>query len=137
MKTEITIKKEVDIRIMNVKASVRYWEDGELNGTEDIEGKMPCREGDLWCPQIMIDTGQIVNWEQENEASIHYKVCDGFSCELLDQRGDVLIKKNDIYVPDIMCPKDSGYGDYIIMDIDKEGFIKNWKPEFSFIEEED
>jgi hypothetical protein len=27
-----------------------------------------------------------------------------------------------------MCPKENGYGDYVIMDIDKDGKILNWKP---------
>jgi len=36
-----------------------------------------------------------------------------------------------------MCPKDSGYGDYIIMDIDKNGFIQNWSADFTEFQEED
>ena len=28
-----------------------------------------------------------------------------------------------------MCPADEGYGDYIIMNIDENGFIKGWSKE--------
>ena len=37
----------------------------------------------------------------------------------------------DGYVPDIMCPKGEGYGDYIKMDIDESGFIQNWDNDLS------
>ncbi|MBF1490742.1 MAG: hypothetical protein HXN77_09620, partial [Prevotella pallens] len=32
----------------------------------------------------------------------------------------------DSYVPEVLCPKGEGYGDYIIMTVDKDGFIKDW-----------
>lgn len=37
-----------------------------------------------------------------------------------------------------MYPQEDGYGDYIIMDINKEGFIKNWDSRRveSFVKEE-
>lgn len=40
-----------------------------------------------------------------------------------------VIKSYDGYVPEVMCPKDNGYGDYIIMDIDENGFIQGWNKE--------
>lgn len=38
-----------------------------------------------------------------------------------------------------MCPADEGYGDYIIMNIDENGFIQGWKKELikRLIQEED
>ncbi|MDR2342894.1 MAG: hypothetical protein LBD84_07645 [Campylobacteraceae bacterium] len=33
------------------------------------------------------------------------------------------------YVPEILFPECNGYGDYLIMKIDKDGFINKWKPE--------
>lgn len=38
----------------------------------------------------------------------------------------MMVIDGDGYVPDFLCPKSEGYGDYIIMDIDSNGFIKNW-----------
>lgn len=61
-------------------------------------------------------------------ADVHYKVCDDFQCDILDKDMDV-IESYDGYVPKVMCPKDNGYGDYIIMDIDENGFIQGWNKE--------
>ena len=112
-----------------VKASVRYWEDSKINGVEDTENgdNMPCKQGDLWCPEINIETGIIENWEIGKTASIHFKVCDGCSYKLLDTIGNVLAFQDDGYVPDTLCPAEHGYGDYIIMNIDENGQIDKWK----------
>ena len=45
--------------------------------------------------------------------------------EVLDEQGNVVSEYSD-YVPKCMCPKENGYGDYIIMDIDKDGYINGW-----------
>ena len=78
-----------------------------------------------WCPIINIDDGRIDNWEIGKTADIHYKVCDDFMCDVLDKDGNVVCEYDD-YVPEIMCPKDEGYGDYIIMHIDANGHIDGW-----------
>lgn len=44
------------------------------------------------------------------------------------------VKEVDGYVIDMMCPKENGYGDYIIMDIDENGIIQDWKPSFDEFE---
>lgn len=38
-----------------------------------------------------------------------------------------------------MCPKENGYGDYIIMNIDENGFIQGWEKKLikRLIQEED
>lgn len=43
-----------------------------------------------------------------------------------DENGLVVLSLEDGYVPDTLCPKESGYGDYIIMDIDENGMISDW-----------
>lgn len=123
-----------DDRLMvKVVAHVRYWEDSEINGVDDDNNnpKMPCVTGiydrsgrRFWCPFIDVETGRIINWEKGVEASIHYKVCD--ECGLTIMKGDTVLYEDEDYVPEFLCPKEEGYGDYIIMDIDGEGFIKNW-----------
>lgn len=128
MKANIKIEKEVDIKILSVEAGVRYWEDATVNGEEDVNGDLiPCREGDLWCPIIDIDNGIILNWEQGTIANIHYKVCDCGSYYLKDEDNNVVMSIEEDYVPSIMCPEKGGYGDYIIMNVDKNGKIQNWK----------
>lgn len=149
---KITINKptEFDAIYLKVDAGVRYWDDAKVNGVydtncEDLENPaaaptIPCAEyvgaqhrvlhGEnwRWRPLIDIETGKIVNWKKGTSANVHYKVCDDFACEILDGNKEV-IASYDGYVPKIMCPADEGYGDYIIMNIDENGFIQGWKKE--------
>jgi len=126
MQYNIPIEMTVNIKYIVVKAYVRYWEDTEVNGVEDTDGTLiPFREGDCWCPIIDIDEGKIINWPSSKEAKIHYKVCDACYCELLTDQ-NVVVSKYDGYVPNILCPEDGGYGDYIIMNVNGDGIINKW-----------
>lgn len=148
MKVEIEVlnyeKEQFDVCKIKVSAGVRYWQDSKIDGVRDNdcekEGNhplMPCAEyiGEQnsflrannwrWCPIINIDDGRIDNWEVGKTADIHYKVCDDFVCYILGERGNV-IHEYDNYVPRIMCPAENGYGDYIIMHIDANGYIEGW-----------
>jgi Pyruvate/2-oxoacid:ferredoxin oxidoreductase delta subunit len=128
MKINLQVTKEVEVKTLKVKAEVRHWEDSVVNELEDSENgdNVPCKVGELWCPEIDIDSGIITNWEAGKTAVIHYKVCDGCGWELLDDKGEVVLSEDDGYVPDTLCPKESGYGDYIIMDIASHGKIQDW-----------
>lgn len=127
MKTTIMIEKEVNIKTLLVDAQVRYWEDASVNGKEDLEGKLiPCREGENWKPKIDFDSGKILNWEKGKKADIHYKVCDAGIYILLDENDNEVLRREG-YVINMMCPNGGGYGDYIIMKIDSEGQIQNWR----------
>lgn len=56
---------------------------------------------------------------------INMKACDSFSCELLDQDGDIIAEQEGDYVPKFM--PGNHYGDYLILDIDvNNGQILNW-----------
>lgn len=124
---EITKKVEVDAKFLFVDAGVRYWEDSLIDGVEDTDGSLtPCRVSNRWMPQIDIESGLILNWEIGKSAEIHFKVCDDGTYRLLDARHIEIISIEDDYVPNCMCPGDQGYGDYIIMDIDANGYIQNW-----------
>ena len=127
MRVTLNIKKDFNLKDLEVFANVRYWEDTDVNGIKDENGKLiPCRNDDLWEPIIDINSGQILNWKQGKTANVHYKVCDEFIYSITDINGDTVIEEDEIYVPTIMCPKSNGYGDYIIMDIDENGYIKDW-----------
>lgn len=138
MKAIIKVEKEVVIKTLQVEADVRYWEDATVNGVEDSDGTLiPCRKDKSWCPIIDIDSGKILNWKQGAEADIHYKVCDAGSYFLKDENGETLLSIENDYVPSILCPDDSGYGDYIIMKVQKDGQISNWNPTLDgFIDED-
>jgi len=139
MKILITEPKEYDVKTLVVEAGVRYWEDATIDGVEDENGDLiPCRKGDLWNPIIDIDKGIIKNWEAGKTAEIHYKVCDAGTYRLLDVKDTVIVSIENNYVPQVLCPGDNGYGDYIIMDIDANGLINNWNPSFNeFFNRED
>lgn len=125
MKAKFTVTKEFDVEYLFVEAGVRYWEDATIDGIQDEDGNIPCRDGDCWKPLININTGKIINWTQGVRANIHYKVCDNGTYKLLDVNME-LIKKIRDYVPKMLSPKEEGWGDYIIMDIDTDGQIQDW-----------
>jgi len=128
MKIKIKVGKDVDVKYLLVSANVRHWEDSEIDGKPDTkEGdNIPCKNGDLWKPIIDIDSGKIINWEAGKTASIHYKVCDAGTYELAEEDMNVVAGIYNDYVPKIMCPKEDGYGDYIIIDVDSDGIIDRW-----------
>ncbi len=111
---------------INVYARVRYFEDGKVNGeVDDNENpKMPCVSFDCWEPRINIATGQILNWEKGVTAKTYYKVCD--ECRISIVAEENILYDEEDNVPDFLCPDEEGYGDYIIMSIDADGYIKNW-----------
>lgn len=134
----LTIMKSVHVAVKYLKAEcgVRYWEDGTVNDTEDTDGSLiPCRERDAWCPIIDLNTGAIADWPEGTTADIHYKVCDDGRYSLLNEDRNV-VKEIDGYVPSMMSPGGSGYGDYVIMKIDGSGVIQDWNVDLSYFDEE-
>ena len=113
-----------------VSANPRYWEDATINGLSDDDGTMvPLRRGDNWEPVIELSTGKVLGWPEGVTASIHYKVCDQGAYWLGSANRVPVYKYQSNYVPDeFLCVGDTGYGDYIILDIDRTGLIKGWKP---------
>lgn len=138
--------KSVPVKYLKAECCVRYWEDAEVNGEQDVDGsRIPCRSassntrlgGGTWCPLIDLDMGIIVDWPKGTVASVHYKVCDDGLYMLLGEDCQTIIKKIDGYVPSIMCPEGEGYGDYVIMEIDGDGRIAKWEVDLSEFEDDD
>ena len=156
MIVNIESKGEIDVRYLQVDAGVRYYEDTVVNGEDDIDlmktrGKgsprVPCAvrikdkphsgiysDHYRWRPLIDVNNGQIVNWERGTTAEVLYKVCDNGHYSLLDQDKNEVISV-DSYVPELLCPEDDGFGDYINFDVDADGFIKGWKFNQSLVDE--
>ena len=131
MEMQIQTTKTINVTQLHVFVKPRYWEDGHVNGMEDTNGDLiPCRNGDQWCPIINIDTGTIENWTQGTTAELHYKVCDDGNYYIRNADNDNVLVKENGYVPNCLCPKENGYGDYIIMDVEANGQIRNWKKDF-------
>jgi len=124
---KIVTEKEVEIKYLKIKAGVRYWEDATVNGVDDEDGSLiPFKNGKMWEPTIDIDQGVVIHWPIGTTARIHYKVCDDGSYYLLTESGSIVLSIEEYYVPEIACPEERGYGDYIIMNVDESGKISNW-----------
>ena len=135
-KIQIKEIKTVVVVFLQVSAGVRYWEDASVNGVDDSDGALiPFRNGDRWEPSIDLDAGLIANWPKGTTADIHYKVCDDGKYSLLSHDGKI-VKQIEGYVPDIMCPKEQGYGDYIIMKVNEEGKIEGFTVDLGDFEDE-
>lgn len=123
----------MDIKTIRVESHVRYWEDTDVNGEEDNKDNptIPGANGEMWEIEIDTNTGKIKNWPKGTTADVHYKTCDENKIIFKDEFGDVL-GEYECYVPDFLCINDSGYGDYIIMEIEEDGKITD----FSFDDED-
>jgi hypothetical protein len=126
-----------EVKYLKAECGVRYWEDGEVDGTEDTDGELiPLRVKDAWCPIIDLETGVIQDWPTGTTASVHYKVCDDGRYQLLDAEKNV-VRDIEGYVPKIMSPGGRGYGDYVIMTIGADGKIENWSVDLDGFGEDD
>jgi hypothetical protein len=131
---KVTIKTEHEVKYLKAFIGARYWEDTEVDGVFDTEDgdNIPCKseDGEYWCPIIELETGVITNWEKGKTASVHYKSCDDNSFYLVDGN-DKTVAMRKGYVINMMCTAEDGYGDYVIMDIDADGKIENWKADLT------
>lgn len=122
-----------DVRVVKLDAGVRYWEDTDVNGEEDdcddpkIPGVTEVDGEKHWVIEIDTKTGKIKNWPKGVTADVHYKTCDENVITFYNEYGDMLGEEYECYVPDFLCINDSGYGDYIIMEIDGEGKIMDFE----------
>lgn len=117
-----------NIKYLGVRAGVRYWEDGEVNGEEDDTDnpRIPfVMESGDWCITVDTETGFIKDWPHGVSARVHYKTCDDNTFYFINHNGTV-IGEYDGYVPSCLAIDDSGYGDYIIFHIAANGKIEDW-----------
>jgi len=110
-------------KFLRAKIGARYWEDSLLNGVSDEDKKMPFIVDEEWIIDIDLSSGRVIGWPIGSTANIHYKSVDQNSFYLLDKNKNITHKYEKKGVPDVMCPIENGGGDYVILDIDKNGFI--------------
>jgi len=134
IKVKVSVEKEVSVRYLKAEIGARHWEDAKVNGVEDSEGLIPCRECNYWSPVIDLANGQIVNWDIGKTANVHYKSCDDNKLTFLDDEKRIVFIAENNYVPNILCPEGEGWGDYVIMNIDENGFIDGFSCELNDIE---
>ena len=119
MKASVMVKKEVEIKTVLIDIHVRY-----VGGDDgDIPEDFPLLNGSQWRAIVDIDSGTIDEWPQGEARQMHVKVCDEGKYTLFDDSGEE-VATIDGYVPHGVVPGD--YGDYVILDIDENGVIKNW-----------
>lgn len=80
---------------------------------------------------IDIDNGNILGWEKGSTLSVCDKVRDGGEYWLMDENYTEIVSTNNPYVPNMLDTQGDGFGDYMQFSVDKEGYIKNWRVEFS------
>lgn len=138
MKVTLKIEKEFDVSFLAVTAGIRYAEDVDVDGEPCEElSEIPLHDGEHWQVMINVDTGVIENWPQGKTVGIHAKVCDDGTYSILDANRQE-IKTIDGYVLDCLAIGENGYGDYIIMEIEENGQIKDWVPKFpEFVSDND
>lgn len=135
-----------NIKYLKLRAGVRYWEDSELNGEDDVDlmsdtalkpkmpfavltGKETCiaPKGEYnWIITIELSNGKIEDWPVGNTANILYKTCDDNTFTFLDENKEVVCEY-DGYVPSFLCIGDEGFGDYISFKISDDGHIEKFK----------
>lgn len=134
---ELTQIVSKEVKYLQAECGVRYWEDAQVNGTEDTDGELiPLRVKDAWCPTIDLETGVVQDWPAGTTADVHFKVCDAGIYKLLDAEKNV-VREIDGYVPKMMSPGGYGYGDYVIMTIGPDGKIENWAVDLESFQEDE
>lgn len=112
----------------------RFFDGGCIDGINDshVSPRMPCVKAvsndtaDLaWCPIIDLNEGKILNWKKGISAFVHYKTVDCNFIIFKDEFENV-IKKYEGYVPQFLNTVDNN-ADYVVMDIDSNGYIKNYR----------
>ena len=129
----VNVTQEVPVKYLHAEMGVRYWEDAKVNGEEDSEDapRIPLKRGDTWEITVDLETGVIANWPEGVTADTHYKVCDDGIYRVLKEDGTVAVER-DGYVPAMLSPGGNGYGDYVIMKIDGNGKIENWRADLEY-----
>lgn len=117
MKAIVMQPTEIDIRSVVLNLPVRY-------DDEDMPYDFPHRDGDVWCVEVLVDSGQILDWPDDVEHDLYMKVTDSGSYELRDAGGNGLAGIHQDYVPHGLVPGE--WGDYVHLKIGGGGVITNW-----------
>lgn len=130
MKFIVTKPTEIDVQKVRIDISPRHIGNGDDYDLQ-LDTPMLNETKDSWQADVMIGSGQILDWPDGIELDLYCKVCDAGSYHLLDNEDNVIASIEDNYVPHGVVPGD--YGDYVDLKIGSDGVIKNWpqKPDVS------
>lgn len=149
------IKTEQDVRYLKATMGVRYWEDCEYsedNGktwysdfddtdeeSERIKTITPCvvrkdigyRESDYLELIIDLEEGKVLNWKSGFCLNTHYKICDDGEYVFFDKDMNEVVnitkEYEQYYVPEFLSIEDTGYGDYVYLNINGAGYIEHFE----------
>lgn len=129
-KIKIPKMTEQEVTTLRIDVGPLYWDDAEVNGVKDSENgdMIPFKDGDKWKLDIDLSSGKIKDWPFGTSAKVYYNFCetgeDGYYA-LLDKDGNTLFTlsvEEFYFVPSMLGPYIS-----FNLDIDEEGFIKDWQ----------
>lgn len=125
MKTVLKVEKIFDLKKLDIEARVINFDGTIINGVVCVDcNQIPCIFEDFWNPSISIDDGIIPNWTKGVEAKINLFLGKKCSWWILDSHLEVILERYDDYVPNCLSDGDNNY---LVMNIDKDGKIENWK----------
>lgn len=76
---------------------------------------------------IDVDTKKVLGWDETaGDVSIFAKVCDEGVYKYYDKDANIVLKIDNVYVPDFLQVNENGYGDYLNLTISKNGVIENF-----------
>lgn len=146
---KIKVKKIVEVDITSMKAYlIQDWWDGaeiafnnsdnyvevEEDGsnlpmlvpvTDEITTNKYLQKYKAFILDIDLSNGKVKNWQQGISMKIYWKIVDQGIYEYYDENNQLFFSYEG-YVPDELAIEDDGYGDYVILNINKDGFIENW-----------
>ncbi len=89
-----------------------------------------------WNITVDLDSHKVLEWTDDfGELTLNAKICDQGTYTLLDSnRNEFYTIKG--YVPNCFLPEKDGFGDYLSLHINKDGFVTNWykNPDFKEFE---
>lgn len=136
MKIEIVKTELVDVKYVGFEIMVSI-EDFEFEETDkDTLNKFfetdifSCAKEDVYDTinvMIDVDSKKLVGWMETNDiVSIFAKVRDEGIYRYYDKDKNVVLEKENEYVPDFLQVEENGFGDYLNMIINKDGVIENF-----------
>lgn len=157
MKINILQEKEVNVKFIGCDIGLGENINGfEIFGDIKEDEEIPFIEKILcgvyeyrWRPIIDIDEGKILDWPSNLKMDVMCKTVDDNILYILDEnkqpiswyddRDKDIVEYYDGYVPEILDTDGDGYGDYIQLHIDENGYIKDFNKEdiFEIIKNED
>ena len=136
MKIEIAKTELVDVKYVSFKIMVQVedftYSDEDKKTLDTFFGTDIFSTGDedkLDTVEVMIDvdTKKVLGWnETAGDVSIFAKVCDEGVYKYFDKDANIVLKIDNVYVPDFLQVNENGYGDYLNLTISKNGVIEKF-----------